>query len=197
MMLDSNGIYSAVRRGYRDLENASPSDIQAYFDGLDEEAFAGHVSNIKGILFEQEVTDALNAQGLEAQMFEATNHPISDLAIFEDGELVGEIQLKATDSTSYIQSTLDSYDDVPIVATSEVAEHFDTPFVIDSGIENSDLEVAVEATLGAELPDEAIEEVGSSLVDEGLDELISDAISPIPISPIGLIAGLLGLPFLF
>lgn len=66
-----------------------------YFSGMDAESAVGHISNIKGILFEQEIVQALNDQGMEAALFEATNHPVSDIAIFDDdGEIIGELQLK-------------------------------------------------------------------------------------------------------
>lgn len=195
-MIDSHGVYTAIRRGYHELASADPLEIQTYFEGLDKATFVGHVSNIKGILFEQEVTNALNAQGIDAQMFSMTNHPVSDIALFENGDLVGEIQLKATDSVSYIQSVLDRYENMPIVTTSEVAEYFDSSFVIDSGIDNQMLEDSVAMAIGGELPDRALE-VGAPIADEELGDLVTDTISPFPFSPIGLIGSLLGFPFLF
>lgn len=188
-------VFDAVRRGYNELETASPSEINDYFNNVDEDALMGHISNIKGIVFEQQIEAALTEQGLEAEMFEATNHPISDIAIFENGDLIGEVQLKATDSTDYISLTLADNPDVPIIATTEVAQQFDNSMVIDSGIANSQLTQDVEnIVLGGE-----IETVSDSVVNESLSETVSDAIgesiSPVPISPIGVILTLLGLGF--
>ena len=46
------------------------------------------------------------------------------------------MQLKATDSVSYINETLNENPDVEIVATTEVAQTMDNEMVIDSGISN-------------------------------------------------------------
>ena len=46
------------------------------------------------------------------EVFEATNHPDTDLQIIEDGIVVEELQLKATESISYINSTLTENSDI-------------------------------------------------------------------------------------
>lgn len=168
-MISSSTVFDAVRRGYNDLEHSSNGEIVNYFSDIEPNELTGHISNIKGIVFEQEYVDQLAAQGIEAQVFEATNHPVVDIAIFEDGEVVNELQLKATDSVSYINATLEEHPDVAIVATSEVASGMDSEMVIDSGIENSLLEEAVAETI--------------------LDEVVN------PFSPISVIGWLFGLPF--
>jgi len=168
-LIQSSTVFDAVRRGYNDLEHSSNDEIVNYFSDVEPDEFTGHISNIKGIVFEQEYVDQLAAQGVEAQIFEATNHPVVDIAIFEDGEVVNELQLKATDSVSYINATLDEHPDVAIVATSEVASGMDSEMVIDSGIENSVLEEAVAETI--------------------LSEVVN------PVSPISVIGWLFGLPF--
>lgn len=65
--------FEAVRRGYTDLQEASPTEILNYFSTIDPTAEAGHMANIKGILFEQAVVDELQSGGLEAALFEETN----------------------------------------------------------------------------------------------------------------------------
>lgn len=207
-------VFDAARRGYNDLNTASMSDIINHFEDIEPDVMMGHISNIKGILFEQEVVTALNNQGLEAMMFEATNHPISDIAIMSDGDIAAEMQLKATDSVSYINETLAEYPNIPIIATSEVANHIDNVMVIDSGIDNEALtqvvtekiaaeqmsELGIETVtetsvlLGTEASSEIANEVANDLVSEGLAELVADF--AVPISPIGFGIGLLfGLPF--
>jgi hypothetical protein len=63
--------------------------------------------------------------------------------IFENGEVVEDLQLKATESVSYMQDTLNTIDDdVNVVTTTEVAQYFDG-VVIDSVISESLLEEAV------------------------------------------------------
>lgn len=203
-MINSDEIFEAVRRGYTELADADYDDILDYFSEAEDAERLGNLNNIKGIVFELEVVDNLNNHGLNAALFEATNHPASDLAIFnDDDEIISEIQLKATDSVAYINDTLETYPDVPIIATSEVAQRFsDNPMVIDSGLDNSYLTDTVNSTLFD--PDVATTEIASQAtdlvsdtVDEGLSDLIEDSILPIPISPVGLaisaITGLWGL----
>jgi DNA-binding NarL/FixJ family response regulator len=168
-MINSEQVFDTVRRGYNDFEQASNEDILSYFEDVDPDAMIGHVSNIKGILFEQLYVDKLAEQGIHAEVFEATNHPVVDIAIFDDGEVVNELQLKATDSVSYINVTLEEHPDIAIVATSEVAAHFDSEMVIDSGISDAVLEDAVTETL--------------------LDEVVN------PVSPLSVLGWFFGLPF--
>lgn len=192
-MIDPSVVFESVRRGYNDFESASPSEIQSYFDTLASDSLNGHISNIKGILFENEVVDALNDQGVSAELFEAPNHPISDIAIFDDdGDITAELQLKATDSVDYILSTLEENPDVPIVATHEVAQQLiDNDMVIDSGIDNEALTEAVSSTLtGSDLTD-AISDSVSDLVSDNLADVVADTV--IPIGPISLLRFGIGL----
>lgn len=168
-MIQSSTVFDAVRRGYNNLEHSSNDEIVNYFSEVEPDELTGHISNIKGITFELEYVDQIASQGIEVQIFEATNHPIVDIAIFENGEVVNELQLKATDSVSYINTTLEEHPDVAIVATSEVASGMDSEMVIDSGIENSVLEDAVAETI------------------------LSEAVNPV--SPISVVGWLFGLPF--
>jgi len=189
-VISSDIVFDSVRRGYNELGTSNNAEIVDYFANVEPDAMVGHISNIKGIVFEQEVVNALNEQGLDAMMFEATNHPVSDLALMNDGNIALEMQLKATDSASYIHATLEQHSDVPIIVTSEVANSFDSVMVIDSGLDNSALEAAVTATLLSE----GANDVSNDVVSEGLNEVIAESL--LPISPIGLIGALFGLPFL-
>jgi Holliday junction resolvase len=191
-MISNDVVFDSVRRGYNELEASNNSEIIDYFENIDPDAMVGHISNIKGIVFEQEVVNALNEQGFDAMMFEATNHPISDIALMSDGDIALEMQLKATDSTSYINTTLDQHSDVPIIVTSEVANGFDSAMVINSGLDNAALETVVSNTLLSE----GTNDVAIDSVSEGLGEVIGESLLPIPISPIGLIGTFIGLPFL-
>ncbi len=197
-MIQSAEVFDAIRRGYNELETANNIDIINYFEDVEPDAMVGHLSNIKGILFEQEVVSSLNEQGVDAILFEETNHVVTDIALMSDGEIVNEMQLKATDSTSYINQTLSEYPDVPIIATSEVTNNIDSTMVIDSGIDNAALDSIVTETLAPELVstqgEEVVLDAVSDTVNEGLAEAITDI--ALPISPIGLIGALFGLPFL-
>ncbi|CDT62349.1 hypothetical protein AB6C72_14455 [Vibrio splendidus] len=193
-MIAQSSVFDAVRRGYNELELASNDEILDYFADVNPDAMSGHVSNIKGIVFEQEVVAALNGQGMDAMLFEATNHPVSDIALMSDGDIAAEVQLKATDSVSYINETLSENSDIPIIVTSEVADSLDSTMVIDSGIDNAALTDSVSETLTGEMVHGIGESVASDVASEGLAELVADV--AIPVSPIGFGIGLLfGLPF--
>ena len=168
-MITQEDVFESVRRGYTELDALSNEDITTYFASIDEESITGHISHIKGILFEQEYVELLEAQGTVAEVFEATNHPVTDIAIFENGEIISEIQLKATDSISYVNATITENPDVEIVTTSEVASQFDPSMVTDSGIEGDALEQTVSDTL--------------------FDEVVN------PVSPLSIIGWFFGLPF--
>jgi hypothetical protein len=142
-MIEREEVFEAIRRGYSELENASEDEILDFFHAEDMESLVGHTNNIKGILFEQEYARELQENGVDARLFEETNHPVSDIGIYEDGMLVEELQLKATSNPSYIEETLDEIpQEVAIVTTSEVAPDFSDE-VIDSGISDALLEEAV------------------------------------------------------
>ena len=49
---DISEVFEAIRRGYNDLENATDDEIIDYFENSSSEELTGHISNIKGILFE-------------------------------------------------------------------------------------------------------------------------------------------------
>ena len=193
-MIAQSSVFDAVRRGYNELELASNDEILDYFADVNPDAMSGHVSNIKGIVFEQEVVAALNGQGMDAMLFEATNHPVSDIALMSDGDIAAEVQLKATDSVAYINETLAENPDIPIIVTSEVANGFDSTMVIDSEIDNVALGDTVSEVLTGEIGNYVGESVASEVASEGLAELIADV--TVPVSPIGFGIGLLfGLPF--
>lgn len=146
-IVEREEVFDAVRRGYNDLEYSSNDEILEYFSLSSPDELKGHVSNIKGILFEQEVQDKLTTAGIDSQLYEETNHPDTDLQILDDGLVLDEVQLKATDSNSYINETLNENPDTLVVATSEVANEAGKDEVINSGISDSLLEETVAETI--------------------------------------------------
>jgi len=142
--VSSEEVFEAVRRGYGELAEASDQEILEHFSAVDAESVQGHLNNVKGILFEEEYLDELHGEGVDAELFEATNHPVSDIGILgDDGEVLHELQLKATDNAHYISETLETLpEEVDLVATTEVADAFGEE-VIDSGISDTLLEEAV------------------------------------------------------
>lgn len=142
-MITESEVFDAVRRGYVEFESSSNSEIIDYFAGLDDGSMIGHASHVKGILFEHEYVDALAVQGVEAEIFKATNNPVSDIAVFDEGDLVTELQLKATDSASYVTAVMEENPEIGFVVTSEIAAGMGNDLVVDSGIENAALDQAV------------------------------------------------------
>lgn len=122
--------------------------LEDKFDALDsEEARMGFINGLKGKLFEIKYTDYLNGgvlpSGYEAHRFTDPTHVGSDIYITgPDNAITEELQLKATESTDYIQAALDKYPDIPVVSTEEVFAHamfHDANMVQDSGISSIDL----------------------------------------------------------
>jgi hypothetical protein len=117
-------------------------------EGLNPDQLQGLISNWKGKLFEVQVRDQLNngeivgdvvlEEGQYAELAESINQPGWDLQIFNaDGSVNDLMQLKATESISYINNALEKYPDIDILATSEVAELSST--LQNSGISNESL----------------------------------------------------------
>lgn len=141
----------AIRRGYEAIgSNASPEEISLFFQSVPEEQILGHVSHIVGITHEVLVVDAINTAGNGdfASLFEATNHPVADIIITDSEGVAREVQLKATDSISYINEHLNKNPDVDVIATDEVASAINNEHVISSGYGNEELRRVVEQSLG-------------------------------------------------
>ncbi len=141
----------AIRRGYEAIgANASLEEISLFFQNVSEEQILGHVSHIVGITHEVLVVDAINTAGNGdvASLFEATNHPVADILIVDSDGVAREVQLKATDSISYINEHLNKNPDVDVIATVEVASAMNNEHVTSSGFDNEELRQVVEQSLG-------------------------------------------------
>ena len=123
---------------------------------FDSNQFTGILSNWKGKLFEIEVRDRLNngevvgdlslENGQLASIAEDVNQPGWDLQIFNDDGSVAELlQLKATNSLSYINSAFEKYPDINIMSTSEIASLNER--LINSDVSLEDLNKAIEAPM--------------------------------------------------
>ncbi|MGK0618709.1 hypothetical protein [Meiothermus cerbereus] len=137
-------ILAALRRSNSMLEDASLSEIQHYLRGLDEEQIPGLVSNVKGILHEMEFVRIENEDGdsIYASIFDETNHLGTDVQLLDraTGE-VWEVQLKATDSASYVTDWIEQHPGGEILVTDELAQKMDLP---TSGQSNEELTTNVE-----------------------------------------------------
>lgn len=133
----AGNIYDSLRSVNQNFQGMS--DIEIWWETLwmSSDSLNGLASLTKGAYFEQ-----LVAGDTGGALFEHFNHKDTDIII--DGVA---IQLKATDSISYIES-VDS--GIPVIATSEVAEKTDA---IDSGFLNAELSDSIDLALGGTVID--------------------------------------------
>jgi hypothetical protein len=128
----ANQVYDSLRAVNGNFENMSNIEIWWETLWMSPESHAGLVSLTKGAYFEQ-----LVANDSGGELFEHFNNLGTDITI--DGI---EMQIKATDSVSYIASV---NDEIPVIATSEVAEKTGA---IDGGYTNEEINTTVEHALG-------------------------------------------------
>lgn len=139
------------------IHDTNPSMSEDSLFALDGEALQGAVNTAKGKYFEYLVVDRLNQSqqvgplllepGQQAVLADSMTQPGWDLRIVDEhGGVVEYLQLKATDSVSYIRSALERYPDIQILATDEVAN---SGLVLDSGITDQDLRAHVEMGVDA------------------------------------------------
>ena len=125
-------------------ETQDIESIRDYLGQLSDAQIGGVVSNVKGILHEMEYVRIENADGdsVTAALFPDTNHEGFDVLITDGltGE-IQEIQLKATDSTDYVQVWLTEHSEGEIQVTQEIADELN---LASSGFSNEQLTVRTE-----------------------------------------------------
>lgn len=137
-------VMQALKRAVPELESsASLEGIQEYLQGLNENQLFGLSNNVKGILHEIQFVKIENEDGDEfrAALFTDTNHPNTDVQItnINTGETMN-VQLKATDSSSYINEWISTHGEGTILVTDEIAERMGLE---STGITNEGLTVEV------------------------------------------------------
>ena len=136
-------VLEALKRANPALADKDLDEISDYLQEMDEEQILGLSNNVKGILHEIQFVEIENSDGdsVTAAMFDDSNHKGFDVILTDNdtGE-VTEIQLKATDSESYIREWLEEYPDGEILVTEEVAENMD---LSTSGQSNEELTTKV------------------------------------------------------
>ena len=130
----------------------------------------------------ESVGDIALAPGEIARVGEIANQPGWDIEIIDEaGELVEQVQLKASDSMSYINEALEKYPDIRIIAPQEMESRAtDMEELLSTNITNASLEGEVGEQL-SELSEDAITDI--------LEQSAEAAFDAIP----GISAALIGL----
>lgn len=139
---------------------------------MSSEQLNGVISNWKGKLFEIDVRDKLNngeivgdiflENGQTAIIADKINQTGWDLQILNsDGTIANELQLKATNSLSYVNQAFEKYPDIDIISTNEIALLNDK--LINSGISNSEIQTLITEPM-QNLFDTATENVVESIL---------------------------------
>jgi len=138
--LGDNEIYvlAAFKRAVPGLEDKSIEEISEYLQNMSDAQLVGLSNNVKGILHEIQFMEIENTDGdsVTAAMFTDSNHPGYDILLTDNntGEVI-DVQLKATDSASYVQEWFDKHDG-EILVTTELAEKMNLE---TSGLSNQEL----------------------------------------------------------
>lgn len=132
---DEELVLEALRRSNNDLTDASNEELSEYIQSLEPNQIQGLHNNIKGIYHELKYQNMENSDDdiYRVELFEETNHAGADIKLIN--ELTGEVkefQLKATNSLSYINEHNERYEDIEVIATSEVASQSED--ILDSGV---------------------------------------------------------------
>ncbi len=160
--------------------------------GSSEERLDGLANGVKGKYFEVLVRDRLNAgervgdlqleSGQVAKLAESPTQPGWDLSIENaDGSVAEEIQLKATDSMSYVKEALERYPDIRVATPQEIDDTAEE--ILGTGISDEQLERVTEAQIG-----EISEGMAQDLLDTGA-EVAFDSIPFMSIAMTGVMEG--------
>ena len=157
-----------------------PNETLESLRGASPEQLRGWVNGVKGKYFEVLVRDRLKAgerlgelQLEPEQTVELAPSPTQpgwDLRIENvDGSIDERLQLKATDSMSYVKKALDDYPNIRVVVPSEVDDAADE--ILGTGISNEQLEGITRAQ---------IDELGESTLEDLADQGAEAALDSIP-----------------
>lgn len=122
----------------------TPEELGAWLAAMDEDQIDGVVSNTKGVLHEMEFVRIENEDGdaVHAALFQSTNHPGFDVQLVDQSSGSSwQAQLKATDSSAYVQDWVDAHPDGEILVTEELADAMGLP---SSGVSNEALTARTE-----------------------------------------------------
>ena len=168
--------------------NVSPESLE----GSSEERLSGLANGVKGKYFEVLVRDRLNAgerlgelqlePGQVARLAESPTQSGWDLRIENaDGSVAEEIQLKATESWTYVKEALEKYPDIRVATPSEIDGAAEE--VLGTNISNQQLESVTQEQLGV-----LSEGTAQDLLDTGAEAAL-DSIPFVAIAITGVMEG--------
>jgi hypothetical protein len=131
-------VIAAMQRAHPSA-GGDPEALGRWLAEMDEDQIQGVVSNTKGVLHEMEFVRLENEDGdsVHAALYPETNHAGTDVMFVDDATgQTWDVQLKATNDTSYVQNWIDGHPDGHIVVTSELAERMG---LADSHMTNHEL----------------------------------------------------------
>ena len=141
---DEELILHSIKRANQEFSNLSTSEIGTILSHYDEDQMLGFANNVKGILHELQFIEIENEDGdnFTASIFPDTNHKGTDVMLTDEetGEII-EVQLKATENSSYINEWFEEYPEGEILVTEEIADKMN---LNSSGISNEKLTVETE-----------------------------------------------------
>lgn len=147
--LESQMVLAALRRSDNDLVEASELKISEYLSSYSADQLKGIAYNVKGIYHELLFVHDYNETHDDtfAELFGSTNNPGTDVLIKDraSGDVLSELQLKATDSVRYVREHQSKYPDMEVRVTTEVSEDLEN--VASSEISNEALTQQVNANL--------------------------------------------------
>ncbi|OYX93705.1 MAG: hypothetical protein B7X90_11335 [Novosphingobium sp. 17-62-19] len=143
-VIQAGSVFDSLREVNGNFAGMTDFEIWQEALAMPTESLIGLASLTKGAYFEK-----LVERDFGGERFANFNHPDTDIVI--DGVA---IQIKATDSVSYINSVEDH---IPIITTSEVAQKTDA---IDGGFSDEELSEAIDLALGGTVID-----IGNAVLD--------------------------------
>ncbi|MGK7752142.1 MULTISPECIES: hypothetical protein [unclassified Roseovarius] len=171
--LEEELVLQALRRSTGSLRTASAQELSDYLGSLSQDQLRGVASNVKGIYHELLFVQAENGDwdSVAAEVKEFTNHPGGDVEFIVDGNVIGEVQLKAVASEAQVLEHLARYPDIEIRVTDEVAAKM--PGIESSGFSNTELTRDVYDRLAVLQGDGLVDEISEGLA---TSSLVSSAI---------------------
>ncbi|MFA3791309.1 hypothetical protein AB6T38_09335 [Aliiglaciecola sp. SL4] len=140
------------------LNDTNPNFNPNLLSNYSDEQMMGILNSAKGKYFEYLVEDKLNTgeivgdvslpEGYSAEVASSITQPGWDLQILDkSGNVSDYLQLKATNSISYIHDTLERYPDIAVLGTSEIAIE-SGGLVLDSNINEKALTEQLSNVIG-------------------------------------------------